>query len=89
MWFYIEPTDYTQLWNDMRENISLVSGGVPTPGQGTFGHIAGGYDAGTFRTLPPYVNQGNSQVNRLLRVSIHTTNNINKKKSLVHLFWMI
>lgn len=44
----LEPTDYTQLWNDMRENISLVSGGKPTPGQGTFGHIAGGYDAGAF-----------------------------------------
>ncbi len=41
-----EPTDYTLLWNSLRETISLVKGGKPTPGQGTFGHIAGGYDAG-------------------------------------------
>jgi Zn-dependent oligopeptidase len=32
----------------MREKISLVSAGKPTPGQGTFGHIAGGYDAGYY-----------------------------------------
>lgn len=43
-----EPTDYTKLWCEMREKISLVSAGKPTPGQGTFGHITGGYDAGYY-----------------------------------------
>ncbi|EIN12760.1 metallopeptidase MepB [Punctularia strigosozonata HHB-11173 SS5] len=43
-----EPNDYTQLWNSMREQISLVKGGEPQPGQGTFGHITGGYDAGYY-----------------------------------------
>ncbi|KAG6335973.1 hypothetical protein ID866_3126 [Astraeus odoratus] len=43
-----EPTDYTKLWNEMRETISLVKGGTPQPGQGTFGHIVGGYDAGYY-----------------------------------------
>ncbi|KAF7792616.1 hypothetical protein EIP86_003713 [Pleurotus ostreatoroseus] len=43
-----DATDYTQLWNDLREQISFVKGGKPTPGQGTFGHIAGGYDAGYY-----------------------------------------
>ncbi|KIP08913.1 hypothetical protein PHLGIDRAFT_68434 [Phlebiopsis gigantea 11061_1 CR5-6] len=43
-----QPTDYTQLWSDMREHISLVTAGKPTPGQGSFGHIAGGYDAGYY-----------------------------------------
>ena len=42
-----EPTDYTLLWNNLRESISLVKAGEPTPGQGTFNHISGGYDAGT------------------------------------------
>jgi len=41
-------TDYTKLWNDLREQISLVKGGAYQPGQGTFGHIAGGYDAGYY-----------------------------------------
>ncbi|KIL67827.1 hypothetical protein M378DRAFT_9095 [Amanita muscaria Koide BX008] len=43
-----ESTDYTQLWSSLRENISLVKSGKPTPGQGTFGHITGGYDAGYY-----------------------------------------
>ncbi|KAL4065047.1 mitochondrial endopeptidase [Scleroderma citrinum] len=43
-----EATDYTMLWNEMRENISLVKGGIPQPGQGAFGHIVGGYDAGYY-----------------------------------------
>ncbi|EKM49553.1 uncharacterized protein PHACADRAFT_265095 [Phanerochaete carnosa HHB-10118-sp] len=43
-----EADDYTELWNTMREKISLVSAGKPTPGQGSFGHIAGGYDAGYY-----------------------------------------
>ncbi|KAF8558611.1 zincin [Imleria badia] len=41
-------TDYTQLWNELRERISLVQGGEYKPGQGTFGHIVGGYDAGYY-----------------------------------------
>ncbi|KAI6159722.1 hypothetical protein EDD17DRAFT_889802 [Pisolithus thermaeus] len=41
-----EPTDYTKLWTEMRERISLVKSGEPKPGQGSFGHIVGGYDAG-------------------------------------------
>ena len=41
-------TDYTKLWNDLREQISLVKGGAYKPGQGAFGHIAGGYDAGYY-----------------------------------------
>uniref|UniRef100_A0A0W0FS66 Putative metallopeptidase MepB n=1 Tax=Moniliophthora roreri TaxID=221103 RepID=A0A0W0FS66_MONRR len=43
-----EPTDYTNLWTSMRESISLVKSGKPCPGQGTFGHITGGYDAGYY-----------------------------------------
>ena len=41
-------TDYTKLWNELRERISLVQGGEYTHGQGTFGHITGGYDAGYY-----------------------------------------
>ncbi|KAI0074009.1 Metalloprotease [Panus rudis PR-1116 ss-1] len=43
-----EPADYTELWNTLRERISLVKGGKHCAGQGTFGHIAGGYDAGYY-----------------------------------------
>ncbi|EJC99683.1 Metalloprotease [Fomitiporia mediterranea MF3/22] len=44
-----EPTDYTALWNNLRTHISLVKGSKePEPGQGTFGHITGGYDAGYY-----------------------------------------
>ncbi|KAL5513671.1 PRD1 [Sanghuangporus vaninii] len=44
-----EPTDYTALWNNLRESVSLVKGSdVPEAGQGTFGHITGGYDAGYY-----------------------------------------
>lgn len=43
-----EPTDYTKLWTEMRERISLVKSGEPKPGQGSFGHIVGGYDAGYY-----------------------------------------
>jgi Zn-dependent oligopeptidase len=38
--------DYTELWNDMRESISLVKSGKRLPGQGSFAHITGGYEAG-------------------------------------------
>jgi Zn-dependent oligopeptidase len=44
----LESTDYTNLWNHLRESISLVKGGEPKPGQGTFSHITGGYDAGYY-----------------------------------------
>ena len=44
----IDPDDYTKLWNEMRENISLVKGRNLGAGQGTFNHIAGGYDAGYY-----------------------------------------
>ncbi|KAF8415787.1 peptidase M3A/M3B, partial [Boletus edulis BED1] len=40
--------DYTKLWNELREKISLVQGSEDKPGQGTFGHIVGGYDAGYY-----------------------------------------
>lgn len=43
-----DAADYTELWNTLREQISLVKGGKPQPGQGTFNHIAGGYDAGYY-----------------------------------------
>jgi Zn-dependent oligopeptidase len=46
--YIVEAADYTKLWNDLRESISLVKGGKPQPGQGTFGHIVGGYDAGYY-----------------------------------------
>ncbi|KAG6370192.1 hypothetical protein JVT61DRAFT_12341 [Boletus reticuloceps] len=41
-------TDYTKLWNDLREKISLVQGSECKPGQGTFGHTVGGYDVGYY-----------------------------------------
>ncbi|KAJ7601172.1 hypothetical protein C8J56DRAFT_912335 [Mycena floridula] len=40
--------DYTELWSDMRESISLVKSVKRCPGQGTFAHITGGYDAGYY-----------------------------------------
>ncbi|KAF8073822.1 metallopeptidase MepB [Lyophyllum atratum] len=43
-----ESEDYTLLWNSLREKISLVKSKKPCPGQGTFGHITGGYDAGYY-----------------------------------------
>lgn len=47
-----ELTDYTKLWNDLREKVSLVIGPKSAlPGQGSFGHITGGYDAGAFFLL--------------------------------------
>ena len=41
-------TDYTALWNEQREKISLVKSGNPTPGQGSFAHLTSGYDAGYY-----------------------------------------
>jgi len=47
-----EPTDYTNLWNELRQEISLVVGPEkPIPGQGTFAHLVGGYDAGYYGYL--------------------------------------
>jgi Zn-dependent oligopeptidase len=43
-----EPEDYTNLWNDLREKISLVKYDKALPGQASFGHITGGYDAGYY-----------------------------------------
>ncbi|KAF8225878.1 metallopeptidase MepB [Tricholoma matsutake] len=43
-----EAADYTELWSSLREKISLVKADKPSPGQGTFGHITGGYDAGYY-----------------------------------------
>ncbi|GLB38470.1 putative peptidase family M3 [Lyophyllum shimeji] len=43
-----QSEDYTELWNSLREKISLVKAKKPCPGQGTFGHITGGYDAGYY-----------------------------------------
>ncbi|KAI0030424.1 metallopeptidase MepB [Vararia minispora EC-137] len=43
-----EAEDYTALWSHLRETVSLVKGGVPGSGQGSFGHIVGGYDAGYY-----------------------------------------
>jgi len=42
-------TDYTTLWSNLRTSVSLVKGSdVPEPGQASFGHIMGGYDAGYY-----------------------------------------
>jgi len=40
-------TDYTKLWNELREQIAYLRGG-DQPGQGAFGHIAGDYDVGYY-----------------------------------------
>ncbi|KJA24053.1 hypothetical protein HYPSUDRAFT_53952 [Hypholoma sublateritium FD-334 SS-4] len=43
-----EKEDYTQLWNNLREKVSLVKYDKACPGQASFGHITGGYDAGYY-----------------------------------------
>ena len=46
--FSIESEDYTQLWNSLRKKISLVNHVKESPGQSSFSHIIGGYDAGYY-----------------------------------------
>ncbi|KAF8308563.1 metallopeptidase MepB [Clavulina sp. PMI_390] len=47
-----ENVDYSKMWCDLREEVSLVKTGEQiTPGQGSFGHIMGGYDAGYYGYL--------------------------------------
>lgn len=46
--FSTESEDYTRLWNTLREKVSLVKYDTASPGQGTFGHIVNGYDAGYY-----------------------------------------
>ncbi|PCH40126.1 zincin [Wolfiporia cocos MD-104 SS10] len=46
-----EPTDYTTLWNEMREAITGIKYGPRAAGQASFGHIASGYDAGYYGYL--------------------------------------
>lgn len=44
-----EEEDYTALWNNLRQKISLVKNDKEfKPGQGSFGHLMGGYDAGYY-----------------------------------------
>lgn len=41
--------DYTALWNNLRESITLMKAGLDRPvGQGAFGHLMNGYDAGYY-----------------------------------------
>lgn len=44
--------DIDSLWNDMREEICLLSnGGLKTKGYGSFGHLMGGYSSGYYGYL--------------------------------------
>ncbi|TDL22641.1 Metalloprotease [Rickenella mellea] len=44
-----EATDYTLLWNELRQSITLLkSSGDLMPGQATFAHLTGGYEAGYY-----------------------------------------
>lgn len=48
----IDALDLTKVWNELREEISLISnGGVSNKGYATFGHIAGGYESGYYGYL--------------------------------------
>ncbi|GMF50435.1 unnamed protein product [[Candida] boidinii] len=47
-----EDVDILKAWNEMREEIALVSnGGVSTKGFGSFGHLLGGYASGYYGYL--------------------------------------
>lgn len=48
----IDALDLTKVWNELREEIALISnGGVSNKGYATFGHIAGGYESGYYGYL--------------------------------------
>lgn len=48
----IDALDLTKVWNELPEEISLISnGGVSNKGYATFGHIAGGYESGYYGYL--------------------------------------
>lgn len=48
----IDALDLTKQWNELREEIALISnGGINNTGYATFGHIAGGYESGYYGYL--------------------------------------